>query len=335
MSLVTGIFCFLDNGKYAIMEDNFMVFSNSVNQQLRKMFDDNERYYLSLDQSTTCTGISIRNTEETVLCQMDFMRLQTPKEVYFTQLEKLVSHLVKDLRLSLIVIENPIPVKNSKATPVLFKLAKDIKGWKDSIPEFYGVPFDTIYPQQWKEKVLDKKKGKYRYGVKAEIAKDVSDIFPLLNNYRVRCLACDFDSFDATGIMSGYLRQHFDEDGNKVNFGSAVYNSKMHIFVKYLPSIEIKNTNLIMEGIPKKMPIEMLQYNSDKSFYDNLRMACSGYPVSCFSINDQLTYLNMLWESKESFNRNYNFVCVVARQGYMTESQLRKAQKTNTYFYMA
>lgn len=334
MSLATGIFCFLDTNKSALLEDSFMVISKSINKQLLSMFDDNERFYLSLDQSTTCTGISIRNTRETVLAQIDFMRLQTPKEVYIEQLERFVSHLVRDLRLSLIVIENPIPVKKSKSTKTLFKLAKDIKDWTNTIPEFYGVPFDTIYPQQWKEKVLDKKKGTFRYGVKAEIAKDVCDIFPILHRYRNKCLASDFDSFDATGIMSGYLAQHFDKDGNKINFGSAVYNSKMHVFVKYLPNTELKNINLIMQNIPRKGELEFLQYNLDKSFYDNLRMACSNYPVSCFTVKDKLTYMNLLWESKVEFNSNYNFVCVVARQGYLTESQLKKAQ-VNTYFYMA
>lgn len=335
MSLVTGTFCFLEDKKSAEWEDNHIAFSRAVNEQLTKMFDDNERFYLSMDQSTTCTGISIRNTRETILCQMDFLRLNTPKELFIEQLYKLVSNLVRDLRLSLIVIEKPLPVKHSHATSVLNALAREITSWKNQIPEFYGVPFDTIFPQQWKEKVLDKKKGKHRYNVKAEIAKDVCDIFPMLNRYRKKCLATDYDSFDATGIMSGYLRQHFAEDGSKINFGSAVYNSKMHVFIKYVPHSEIDNTNMLFEGLPRKCPMETVIYNKEHSFYDNLRMICSQYEIGNFVVNDELLFIDLLWESKVQYRKGYSFVCVVTRQGYLTERQLEKAQKSSSYFYMA
>lgn len=335
MSLVMGTFCFLELQKSAEWEDNHIGFSKAVNEQLTKMFDDNERFYLSLDQSTTCTGISIRNTRETVLCQMDFLRLNTPKELFIEQLYKLVSNLVRGLRLSLIVIEKPLPIRHSRSASVLNSLAREIKSWQTKIDEFYGVPFDSIFPQQWKEKVLDKKKGKHRYNIKSEIAKDVCDIFPMLNRYRQKCLATDFDSFDATGIMSGYLRQHFSSDGSKINFGSAVYNSKMHVFVKYLPSNEVDNVNALFEGLPRKCPIETVLYNEEHSLYDNLRMICSQYEIGSFVVNDPLLFINLLWESKVQYRKGFVFVCVVTRQGYLTQKQLEKAQKSNPYFYMA
>lgn len=334
MSLVTGVFGYLDTGKKAVMEAQYNVMAKAVNEELHNIFDGNARFVLSLDQSTTCTGICIQDTQQKVICILDFMRLQTNKETYIEELRRLLSFMVKNLRLSLIVIENPLPI-NTKGNATLKALARTIKDWKNDIPEFYGVPFDTILPQQWKAKVLNKKKGKHRSAVKAEIAKDVCDIYPILDSYRTKCLATDFDSFDATGIMIGYLAQHFSTDGDKRNFGSAVYNSKIHVFLKYVPVDDVEDDSVLLLNIPKKSPIMHLKYNEDYSFYDNLRMVCSQYEIGSFVITDTLLFVNMLWESNLEFKRGFRFVCVVTRQGYFTQKQLEKAKEQNNYFYMA
>ena len=334
MSSVTGIFAIVETKQSALLSGEFYEVGQQINNALREYFDENTRFYLSLDQSTTCTGICIRDVEGTVYSILDFKRENTDKYLYISQLRKLVSSIVSGLRLNLIVIESPLNLRFSKATPVLRELKGFIESWRYDIPEFFNIPMESILPQQWKAKVLDKSKGTNRYQIKKEIAIDICDKLPILKRYFVRCPATDYDSFDATGIILGYLAQNYDTAGNKVNYGSAIYNYKMHIFVKYIPVHDVKNLDVVMKGLPRKQDPILLKYNQEHTFFDNIRMLCGSYDIGYFIIENTNIMLDMFWETNENSIKGNCFICVVARQGYFTQKQLEKAKDENHYFYL-
>lgn len=337
MSIASGIFAFTNPKKSVLFESDYMAIGKSINKALRQNFNDSDRFEIGIDQSTTCTGICITDSANTCYSLVDFRRLDTDKELYKAQLKKLVSEIVKDLRISLIVIEQPLNKRYSKATPVLRDLFKYIKGWKYEIDELYDAKLDYILPQQWKAKVLDKTKGTGRSAVKSEIAQDVCDKVPVLNRYRKVCPATDYDSFDATGILIGYKLQKYTNDGKAINFGSAVYNYKMHVFVKYLPKELLNNKQAIIDYLPINKDIEdfpILEYCNDHSFYDNIKMCCANHDCSALIIRSVPLTVNLLWETGEKLRANHIFVCVVMKQGATTDRRIQESSKVVPYFHL-
>lgn len=334
MSNASGVFALVKENQCAYFSTDYLTASNAVNTAIKKSQSADTRFEVSIDQSTTCTGICISNTESTFYALLDFQRLSTDKELYKVQLRKLVSELLKGLRVNLIVLEKPLNLKHSKATPVLRDLHKYIKNWKFDIPELYDAKMDSIPPHQWKVKVMDKSKGTGRTGNKAAIAEDICDKVPVVNGYRKRCPATDYDSFDALGILLGYKAQHYSKDGKLINFGSAVYNSNMHVFIKYLPKQLLYNKEAIKDTIPMKDDLPILQYNTEHSFYDNVKMCCGSYDYSSFIVNTPQILMNLLWETGESFRPDHGFVCIVVRQGAITKKNLEYAKEHNAYLFM-
>ena len=334
MSNASGVFALVKENKCAYFSSDYLTASNAVNTAIKKSQSPDARFELSIDQSTTCTGICISNTDSTFYALIDFQRLNTDKELYKSQLRKLISELVKGLRINLTVLEKPLNIKHSKATPVLRDLHKNIKGWKFDIPELYDAKMDSILPHQWKVKVMDKSKGTGRTGDKSAIAEDICEIVPVVNGYRKRCPATDYDSFDALGILLGYKAQHYSKDGKLINFGSAVYNSSMHIFIKYLPKALLYNKEAIIDNIPVNGDLPILQYNTEHSFYDNVKMCCGSYDYSSFVVNTPQILMNLLWETGEEFRPDHGFVCVIVRQGAITKKNLEYAKERNTYLFM-
>lgn len=144
MSNASGVFALVKENKCAYFSSDYLTASNAVNTAIKKSQSPDARFELSIDQSTTCTGICISNTDSTFYALIDFQRLNTDKELYKSQLRKLISELVKGLRINLTVLEKPLNIKHSKATPVLRDLHKNIKGWKFDIPELYDAKMDSI-----------------------------------------------------------------------------------------------------------------------------------------------------------------------------------------------
>lgn len=334
MSHVTGIFAYFKTKKRAFYNNDFVWSARSVNKTLKSLFKPDKKYYLGLDQSTTCTGITITDEEYSFAVLLDFARKSTDVETYKFQLKNLVTLLVSDLELKQIIIEQPLYIKGNHATSVLMDLKKYIKSWRNDIPEFYQVPFDTIFPQQWKEVVVNKKKGKYRTSSKAATAADICDMFPLLEEYRLTCPAKDFDSFDAFGIVYGYRRQHYSQDGNDLNYGSISYYKKIHVFLKYLPEDKLKDKEVIGAWLYKEGLFEEVGYNPKFSFYENIALMCTKYNISYFVVDPSLE-VNMFWETSEIPLANHKFVCIAVRKGYLNDKKLHAAiENIGNYFYM-
>lgn len=335
MSIVSGIFALPKINKCAIFTKTHMEASSEVNILFKKKLPKGTGVYVSLDQSTTCTGVVIASEDFRIICQMDFMRKETDKYTYKLQLKDFIDWLVTDLKVKLLVIENPLNIRGNHATEVLQDLFKYIKNIKDDIDELKQVPFDTIFPQQWKECVVNKSKGKYRTGIKYEIASDICDIYPVLKNYLDVCPAKDYDSFDALGILLGYLKQHYNSEGKEIVYGTNTYGFNIRVFPLYLPSEEVDSIPLAMPYLKKDVVPKKFYYNNKFNFYKNLGIICSKVPVGYFIIEDLELKVNMLWETGVEPKEGYEFVCIVARQGTFTDKQTEKLKSLyGNYFYL-
>ena len=162
-------------------------------------------YDVSLDQSSTCTGIAIVSVDNNIRIILDCMRDTGDRDEFYRELYRVLKKIVHGQKIRHIICENPPPVQGQKySSRLLLELLGRISAWVEEIPELRAAEFGKIFPQSWKPFIINKEKGKGRDKVKALIAEDICDILPEFNTYRERHVSKDYDGFDAMGILLGY-----------------------------------------------------------------------------------------------------------------------------------
>ena len=328
MSYLYGVIANENRQTSQIIDGKHYELAPAINKALNKTLP----YYISIDQSTTCTGIYIYQKETKLQIVFDFLRTNSAIEEYTRELTILMKFLLKDLKIKLFVMEKPVPSKYRSAGDVLRRLEGFIDSWKIIIPELENVKIEKIFPQSWKSKMIDKSKGKNRFSNKRAIADDICDRFPLLRSYFSRGFSTDYDAFDAVGILHGFISNTFDEFGNRKVSGTMEHRNKPVAFFKYLSMEELRDSNIVYKGLGFKMektPPKVLTYNTNYSFYENIRLCSSNTGFAVVMINNAQVYTSLCWEFDIDMKQNHHFVMFVFRKSAFTKNQLEIASKFN------
>ena len=253
--------------------------ANYFNLKLTK----NTSWYVSFDQSTSCTGICLKAADNSFLILLDVIHDKSmTKDEYYRDLRRVIVNFAKGATFRIVVNEKPIP-SNDKvhARNTLLELLGRLSTWLNDIPEFDHAQRGALFPQTWKSLVMDKSKGKHRSNIKAEIASDLVDVFPELRYYYDFYHTDDYDSFDALGILQGYLAYAFDEEGNPQIHGSLEKRHTslvLYDWISYDSSLSFEDNiiNALGANVDAFEPFA-LRYNKKHSFHDNIRMASSNF----------------------------------------------------------
>ena len=313
---------------------------------VNKALDKDDTYYISFDQSTTCTGIYLTNTDLDFHVVFDFKRESTDVFEYQEQLFKFIKMLVSDLNIKMAVMEEPV-----QSYAYAGRVLREFKGFLTStlqnIQEFDNVPLNTILTQSWKSQIMIKKKGKGRFNNKSAIAEDIVDRVPDLKIYYNYHASKDYDGLEAVGILHGYLKKHYDEHGNKLatTTGKNIEHS-YHVFCKELTPEQLRDEKTLFKGlepVKSKVNPQILKYNLDYSFYENLFNATSECDFAIMLITNETINLKLHWEFDIDLNPNKVMVlfCIrktlrgknIGRLG-LTKTQLVEAKKHNYYMYV-
>lgn len=328
MSYLYGVIANNHKSSSTLVQGKHYELAPEINNALNKKLT----YYISIDQSTTCTGIYIYQKDSKLQIVFDFLRTNSDKDEYIRELTILMKLLLKNLKIGLFVMEKPVPSKYRSAGDVLKRLAGYIKSWKLTIPELENVVIEETYPQSWKSKMVDKSKGKNRFNIKREVADDICDRFPLLRCYFSQGVSTDYDGFDAVGILHGFIENTFDETGARKIAGTMEKSNKPIAFFKYLTPIEIKDKQTLFKGIAFKLddsPARVLTYNDDHSLYENIRICSSDKRCAMTMITNPHIQTALCWEFDLDERPNHYFVMFVFRKSQFTEKQLESVCKFN------
>ena len=250
--------------------------------------DEKEVWDIGIDQSTSCTGLTIMNAEETVAGTFDLHRDRSLDDrVFYRELKQFLTRLVANKKVRILVFEKPVPNPRFKsAQHVLYELKGRLEEWVYEIPELENAKiFDSIYPQTWKSLVMDKSAGKNRANKKIEIARDMIKLFPALREYGQAYPYTDYDGFDSLGILTGFKRYAFNEVGMEQIHGTI---EKRHTAVVYYFTADkamkfdevFKAAFGDLSVVTDLQGMKFLAYNLRYKFNENIRMASSGnYPV--------------------------------------------------------
>ena len=251
----------------------------------------NKEYDVALDQSTSCTGIAIFSTDNDVKILLEVARDTGEKETFYRDLKHILGAIVKDNKIRLVICEDPPYVKNKMySSRMLLELRGRIQEWMYDIPEFTEAEFCSIFPQSWKTFVVDKSKGTGRSNKKACIAEDICDVYPIFLSYFGQRYNKDLDGFDAVGILIGYRKYAFTDDGVRLICGTQEKRHTSLVFYRYIPAEWIKDKNKLNEEFKELYVFikpKFRMYNTRYNKHENIRMAST----NCVKNNCIFTFL--------------------------------------------
>lgn len=257
-------------------------------------------YDIALDQSSSCTGIAIFSTDNSVKILLEVARDTGTRDTFYRDLKSFLYSLIKGHNIRLVISEDPPPVKGQMYTSrMLLELKGRISEWFEDFPELENAEKAVIFPQSWKSLVMDKSKGTGRSSKKKCIADDICDIYPMFREYFNYGLNKDYDGFDAVGILTGYRRYAFTEEGLPLICGQQEKRHTSFVWYRYVPVETLQNKEKLNEifGLSYiQVKPEFKLYNSRYNKHQNIRMASSNAKTCIYTMLDDKQFDVIKWK---------------------------------------
>lgn len=314
---------FKDNGK----EDkwaNFALFGECLQNEV-KMFDNyrefdiklpvDEVWQVAFDQSTTCTGIAIKNQRNTKFYMVEVQRNRgVTSEQFIFDLEMFLHNLFNGCVVSHVIYERPIKSESYVSSRILFQLEGIIRILALRYEEFKAARMEFIENSSWRRVVIRPEYTTYS-NRKHATEESIKDLFPWSAYYGFP-LGKDCDVFEAMGVMFGWFFNSFDELGRPYVRGDK-FNGNIGAFI--LPNVSAQEVSKNFEEAGLKSSWAM-EYPRN-SIYENIACAVKKYEVVCVEITQPSTMLALYIESGIRWDAP-DRVCLVVTASNFTDQRL-------------
>lgn len=270
----------------------------NFNLSKEKLFD------VSLDQSNSCTGVTIRPVDESFVIMMEVLNINVPFEYYRLQLKDFLLRNLKGVKLRYLIMEEPLGYMSSRGSNKQLTVLKKVL--KTMEPDLDVQVFTTINVTSWRhglmpKEVIDDRGNKLDRRTKDAVVYTVLNHYPQLSQF-ADFANSDYDGFESLGILLGYLQRHNIGKGLLKNVGKVKTRKKgmgcfKYIDLSNLPSEEvIRNATFQLNSISLDetgKPATMLSYNDEFNIYGNVKMALAN-KVSLMFVTHELDSLSVL-----------------------------------------
>lgn len=319
-------FMLFKDGQYVKYIDGYA--KNMSLNLLELGLDNTEPFRISLDQSSSSTGIYATNKSRTFHLIGTIERDTTPLDMYKNTLFLFIRRMLDKCFVDLFVTESVLfQREKNRALPVLAQLKGFINGWRSQIPELQAMDeerFAEIAPAAWKKHVYNKEKGKGRFNKKAEIASDIVDIYPELKTYfDIVPKSSDYDAFDAVGILYGYEKEHRVDENLKRIVGTKDYHGDVYVFYKFLTPAEAGSRDIMImdfELYEDKFGLNFAEPDAQDSWYGNIRMAVSAKRFTMSVVEDPMHKIALQWQFSTDL-RSRVVLAFILRASEVTKSE--------------
>lgn len=286
-------------------------------------------YLIGIDQSTSCTGLFLLDRTMNFWIMLDFKRDDQDKELFFRDLEGFLRELLDDIQVSMVIHEEPIPSSIARTSAaVLNDLKGRLRTWIAHNPALQGAEVHSIYPQTWKSRVLDKKSLEARgltvkqvCSSKVKMAKELCRYYPFFEEYRKQRFSTDYDSFDAVGILTGYLRYAHDDNGHRVICGMTEKRHKTIVCYRYVDKSELRFPDVVEDslgGLRYALTPTLLGFNNNYNVMQNIKMASSNWNFVVTILPRQyIQPMQWLFDFREDPNKV--MLMFIFRKGYLRD----------------
>lgn len=250
-----------------------------------------EVYQVSFDQSTSNTGVFIKNYRNTEVYMIEVSKDKGDRDPisYMFNLERLLHYLFEGLKLSHMIYERPIITEEYRSSQVLFQLEGMILMLPKRYKEFEQAKIDNITASSWRSDILLEEFNKL--DIKSQAENSIKTIYPWVNLYGFS-IGKDKDIFEAMGVMFGWFMNAFDSLGRPYVRGDR-YNGLVGGFL--LPGVSAKEVSDKFKeaGLTSTWFME----NPNNPIYDNIVSATRRYEVVCVEFTKVFSMLSLCVES--------------------------------------
>lgn len=255
-------------------------------------------YQIAMDQSSSNTGIFIKNYKNTEAYMIELRREKgMTAEDYLWDFEMFLHSLCEGCTLTHLIYERPIEGDSFRSAQVLFQLEGIVIQLPRRYKEFRNCKLDNIENAAWRKAMNVKRFA--NMGKKEASKWAVRDIFPWASEYG-ESLYKDNDIFESIGVMMGWFACSFDHLGRPYVRG-ATCKSTVGGFV--LPNMKAEDVSEMLkaQGIESLACVE----NPGNSICKNLTSGIMGGRIFCVEFSSQYAMLalhiecNLKWEEPE------------------------------------
>lgn len=251
-----------------------------------------DTYQLSMDQSSSNTGIFIKNYDNTEAYMIEMARDKKNKQTaedFIFQLEAFLHRLFEGQTLTHVVYEQPINSHSFRSAQVLFQLEGMIRSLPKRYPEFKIPKLDCIVNSSWRSVVIDDNITGHTRKECSRIS--VQQIWQWTRDYGYS-LGADEDVYEAIGIMMGWFYKAFDALGRPYVRGATATRT---LGALVLPNVNGEQAIKLLEdqGIKAKLFIA----NPENPIYRNIAAMVEHYDVVCVEFSDPYSILSICIES--------------------------------------
>lgn len=242
-------------------------------------------YQVSLDQSTSCTGIFIKNYTNTEAYMIELSKDKgQDADDYIFNFEVFIHQICQGAIITHLIYERPISTESYRSSQVLFQLEGIIRALCKRFDEFKSARMENIVNSSWRRVVIlpEYKDWNDR---KAATEFSIRNLFPWSTYYEFS-IGDDRDIFESMGVMFGWFFNSFDSLGRPYVRGER-YNGNIGGFVLPEVSAEEVAKELSKLGIECSWCVQ----NPRKSTFENLACAVEKYKVVCVELCEKHSML--------------------------------------------
>ena len=270
----------------------FSITEGSSISEIQVSLDSEKIYVLSIDQSSTCSGVFIKDIKNTEAYILEFKKTTgMTADDYIFDFEIAMNELTANKTFMFLIYEAPIKTSAFRSSQVAFQLEGTIKLWTRRYSQFRNAKLDNIEPTSWKSVIVDKNKWGSNYTSKQASKESIIELFPWTGNYR-SSLNKDNDGYEAVGIMMGWFSCSFDAFGRPYVRGEE-YTGTVGCIA--MPSVDAKSLceALTAQGVDANWFV----YNPKVSTFKNIMKSARKYEVSLIQIEDAYSILSVCVEA--------------------------------------
>ena len=248
-----------------------------------------EVYQISFDQSTSNTGMFVKNYNNTRAFMIEVSRSKgQDADDYIFDFEMFVHEFCRQGTVSHLIYERPISNDKFRSAQVLFQLEGIIRSFTKRYKEFQASTLEFIENSSWRRVVIlptchstDKK---------AKSKESITTIFDWTNSYS-HSIGKDNDIYEAMGVMFGWFMNSYDALGRPYVRGDE-YSGIIGGFILPYYSAEEISTKFKELGIESTWAMQ----NPRKSTFSNIASAVEQHKVVCVELTDSYSMLTMCVE---------------------------------------
>lgn len=304
------------------------------------LYDNDYLYMVGIDQSTSCTGITVASTGWELMFVIEFPKQFMDEIELIRKVAIVIKRVTRQTTVPLVVTEEPLIIRQVNYSKNLVKFRENIVSeLSNRLPNFDRYDKDqctSIYPNTWKTHVVSKekvkrdkalakqqgRKYKSRYSDKSAIAEDICDLFPRLSDFRWRCESKDYDAFDSLGILYGYLKENYKNGERILTKSIGMTNQKANYpFVMFIDNEEDVTQEKILSPVQQDVKeLKVFTYNEDYTLIQNAENACSRAKVSVMQITDIPTILSLCFMFRRIYKPEMTVILYVYKRSYLTSN---------------